>query len=195
MLRWQNEDLHQFGHDVFKALALGAKRGVNMAILGGPGMGKSMVFESLDEIYNVCGKPQRDSSFPFEGILEADVLLWQEFTYARRICAFEDLLSLLVGERFGVRCCGAKPVQHRNTAPMFYTARGPLTYRSDDVQEMIQYTQAVAERFKTRVWAHPIPMEDRLPDFPRCGPCFSKFILQHEREYQWYRANIDLAEY
>ena len=78
---------------------------------------------------------------------------------------------------------------------MFYTARGPLTYRSDDVQEMIQYTQAVAERFKTRVWAHPIPMEDRLPDFPRCGPCFSKFILQHEREYQWYRANIDLAEY
>ena len=57
MLRWQNEDLNQFGHDVFKALALGAKRGVNMAILGGPGMGKSMVFESLDTIFavpNIC---------------------------------------------------------------------------------------------------------------------------------------------
>ena len=93
-----------------------------------PGCGKSTVFEALDLIYEVSGKPQRESSFRFAGILDAEVLLWQEFTYSKRTLAWEDLLALLVGEKLAVRCCGTKPVQHRNCAPMFYTARQHLCY-------------------------------------------------------------------
>lgn len=181
----------QFGHDVYAALALGAKRGVNMAIVGGPGMGKSMVFESMDEVFNVCGKPQRDSSFALQGTLDADVLLWQEFTYNRKVCAWEDLLSLLVGERLGIRCCGAKPVQVRNTAPMFVTAAQFLSYRTDNVQEMLAFNLAMQERFNIRVWQIPLPMESRRPDFPRCGCCFSRFVLENEQEYQFQSAVLE----
>ena len=178
------EDPMRFGHDIYEALAVGAKRGLNMAIIGGPGMGKSMVFESLDTIFAVSAKPTRESTFPFEGILGAEVLLWQEFAYTKRMCAWEDLLAVMAGEKLAVRCCAAKPVQHRNTAPMFYTARRHLIYKSDDAEEMVDYNQAMLERFKTRRWTVPLPMGMRDPNFPQCGRCFSRFVLQNERNYQ-----------
>ena len=49
VLENNGESCVQFGHDVYEALALGAKRGINMAIVCGPGIGKSMLFESMDE--------------------------------------------------------------------------------------------------------------------------------------------------
>ena len=179
---WEN--VEHFGHDVFQALALGAKRGVNLAIIGPPGLGKSMIFEPLDEIFEVGGRPQRDCSFPFASLMEADVLLWQEFKFSHKLCSWEDLLALLSGEKFGLRIPNAKPKQHRNLAPMFYTGRQPLRMRSDDVEEMLEYNQAMDERFKTRTWSQPLRKCERVPDFPRCGCCFAKFILQAEHDYQ-----------
>ena len=184
VLQNNGECPRMFCHDIYRALALGAKRGVNMAIIGGPGMGKSTVLEPLDDIFVTSAKPQRDSSFPLEGILGAEVLLWQEFTYSKRTLAWEDLLALLVGEKLAVRCCGTKPVQHRNAAPMFYTARQHLCYHSMDPHEMMDYNQAMLERFTTRRWTVPLPPGARNPDFPRCGRCFSRFVLQNERDFQ-----------
>merc|ERR1712012_412895 len=91
------EDIPRFCTDVLRALRLGACRGVNLAIIGPPGCGKSTVFEGLDLIFRVCGAPERDSSFPLAGLLDAEVLLWQEFTWEAKLCAFEDLLSLTAG--------------------------------------------------------------------------------------------------
>ena len=56
-----------FAHDVYRALALGAKRSTNVAIVGPPGCGKSMLLEPLDAIFKVSGKPQRESANPLEG--------------------------------------------------------------------------------------------------------------------------------
>ena len=179
VLHNNGESVPDFCSDVARALIVGARRGVNLAIVGGPGMGKSMLFESLDEIFVVAGKPERDNSFPLASVLGADVLLWQEFCWEKKICAFEDLLSLLVGERLGIRVPGARPVSHRNRAPMFYTARRPLSMVSRDVSEMTDFNNAMAERFKTRFWTRPLPRAGRVPDFPRCGHCFAKFILDN----------------
>ena len=177
ILRHQDEDVGTFCSDVLRALALGPCRGVNLAIIGPPGCGKSTVFEALDTIYAVCGKPQRDSTFPFNGVMEAEVLLWQEFAWESTICAFEDLLSLMVGEKFGIRVPGKKTVQHRNTAPMFYTAWEPLTYRSRDARKMMAYKAAMDERFNTRIWSRPLPSQGRVPRYPQCGRCFACFVL------------------
>ena len=38
------------------ALEVGAKRGKNIALIGEPGCGKSMMFEPFDEIFTVMGK-------------------------------------------------------------------------------------------------------------------------------------------
>ena len=179
VLHNNRESVPDFCSDVAKAFLMGARRGVNLAIIGGPGMGKSMLFESLDEIFVVAGKPERDNSFPLASVLGAEVLLWQEFSWDKKMCAFEDLLSLLVGERLGVRVPGARPVSHRNRAPMFYTARRPLSMFSRDPSEMADFNHAMAERFKTRVWTTPLPRAGRIPDFPRCGHCFAQFILNN----------------
>ena len=178
VLSLNGEDPRLFGHDVCLALSQGAKRGVNMAVIGRPGCGKSMMFEWMDQLFCVSGKPERDSSFPLSGILNADVLLWQEFTYNKETLAFEDLLSVLVGELTAVRVPGAPPVQHRNKAPMFYTARAGIAYRSGDPEEVGDYNLAVAERFNTRRWSVQLPMPERRADFPACAPCAARFYLE-----------------
>ena len=131
----------------------------------------------MDLIFEVAGKPQQESTFPFTGIPDAEVLLWQEFTWTPQMCSFEDLLSLLAGEKFGLREPGKKNRQFRNGSPMFYTAWEPLTFRGRDPNKMANYNQAVGERFKTRRWSRPLPAEGRLRKFPQCACCFSRFIL------------------
>ena len=189
ILNLNGDSAIEFGHDVHVALALGAKRGANMALIGPPGIGKSMLFEPLDDIYKACGKPQRDCTFPFADVIDADILLWQEFKYTLKVCAWEDLLNLLCGEKFGIRQPNSKPIQHRNKAPMFYTARTQLTMRSSDLVEMAEYNTAMSERFKLRVWSKPLPMAERRKDFPRCACCFAKFVLEHEQLYHMFSEN------
>ena len=58
-------------------------------------------------------------------------------------------------------------------------ARRPLTLLSRDVSEMTDFNSAMSERFKTRFWTRPLPRAGRVPDFPRCGHCFAKFILDN----------------
>ena len=135
----------------------------------------------MDLIYEVSGKPQRESSFPFAGVLDAEVLLWQEFTWSPQMCAFQDLLSLMAGEKFGIREPGKKPRQFRNASPMFYTAWEPLTFRGKDPLMMETYNQAMGERFNTRSWARPLPTDGRLRKFPQCACCFSRFILANAK--------------
>lgn len=179
ILQNNGEDVGAFCRDVLRALTLGAQRGVNMAIIGMPGSGKSTVLEPLDSIYNVCGKPERDNSFPLSGVLEAEVLLWQEFSYETKICAFEDLLSLMVGERFGIRVPADRPIQHRNKAPMFYTAWEPLTVQCRNPHKMATLNRAMEERFVTRTWVRPLPRMGRIPEFPMCARCFADYVLRY----------------
>ena len=89
--------------------------------------------------------------------MDSEVLLWQEFSWDSKMCSFEDLLSLMAGEKFGIRIPREKPQQVRNTSPMFYTAWAPLTCAGNSAQA-VTYTQAMAERFKTRAWTRPLPV-------------------------------------
>ena len=150
-----------------------------MAIVGAPGCGKSTVFEALPCVYKVCAKPQRECTFALAGVLDAEVLLWQEWAWERKTVAWEDMLSLLCGENLGIRLPSAPPVTHKNAAPMFFTAWAPLRMRCADMEQMITMNRAMTERFKTRVWTRPLPMQGRYPTFPQCGCCFGKYILEN----------------
>ena len=97
------QDVPKFCQDVCLALDLGAKRGTNMAIIGPPGCGKSMLFESFDKILSVMGKPEAKSTFPLAGVLDAHALVWQEYKHKDSIVLFEDLLALTVGQRLEIR--------------------------------------------------------------------------------------------
>ena len=179
ILHHQGENIQAFCTDVMKALRFGACRGLNMAIIGPPGCGKSSVFEALEEIYVVCGKPQRESSFPFADIIDADVLLWQEFNWEPKMCAFEDLTLAATRWANKVRIPSQKPLQHRNKAPMFYTAWAPLSHRSNDCRKSMTYTAAMGERFNTRTWTRPLPAQGRLHKLPQCGRCYAQFLLNN----------------
>ena len=180
ILAHQREDVPAFCRDVLRALTLGAARGVNMAVVGPPGCGKSTVFEALDIIYKTSAKPERESTFPISGILGAEVLLWQEFAWGPKVCAFEDLLAMLNGEKLAVRVPCARPVQHRNGAPMFYTAWALLTMTCTDRNRMVNMNKAMDERFTIRTWSTPLPLEGRIPRFPQCACCFARFVLEQQ---------------
>ena len=133
-------------------------------------------------MYKVCAKPESGSTFALAGIMDAEVLLWQELAWDRKGCAFEDLLALLCGEQLGVRLPGKGPVMHRNTAPMFYTSWQPLTMRCADPVRMASLNGGMAERFKTRHWTQPLPMQGRIAQYPHCGRCFAKFVLDNGQQ-------------
>ena len=178
ILQHHRENIPAFCRDVARALTFGAARGVNMAIVGPPGCGKSTVLEALDLIYVTSAKPQRENSFPFAGILGAEVLLWQEFVWGPKVCAFEDLLQLFCGEKLAIRIPHARPVEHRNGAPMFYTAWAPLHMTCADHNRMLNLNAAMEERFTTRMWTRALPREGRIPKFPQCACCFARFVLE-----------------
>ncbi|CAJ1454063.1 unnamed protein product [Effrenium voratum] len=171
------EDVRRFCQDVCRALQLGARRGVNLAIVGVPGSGKSMLLEPLDGIFQVLGKPEARSSFPLAGALDAQVLLWQDYKHQDQTVLFEDLLSLTVGEMISVRVPHQKNQTFRNVAPLFYTSNFPLQVRRPDLEEATRLNQAMAERFCTRQWKMPLPEAERIPDLPRCSRCCAAFYL------------------
>ena len=111
-----------------KALSMGACRGVHVGLIGIGGAGKSMLLESWELIFNAAAKPQKGSSFPLSALIEAELIVWQDYGHDERTVAFTDLLSILVGETVNIRvpatggCSGS--VKHKSCAPMFYSGRG-----------------------------------------------------------------------
>ena len=177
---WNNhEDVGSFCRDVWRALEFGAIRGANVAIIGEPGCGKSMLFEPFDGIFAVMGKPQNNSSFALAGVLDAQVLLWQDWKQNDGTVLFEDVLSLLVGERMDIRVPNKKNVSFRNTSPLFYTSNTPLSVVRPDLQQTTRLNAAMAERFCTRTWHNPLPPAQRIANLPRCSRCCANFFVTY----------------
>ena len=182
VLQNNDENPHVFGRDVCRALALGAKRGVHIAVIGEPGSGKSMILQPLESIFRSMPPPEDGSSFPLAGALDAEILLWQDFEYSAGTLNFMDLLRLLVGERVGVRIPGEPNRHFNNTSPLFYTALEKIApnSRSMTTASFARKVQAMDERFTLRCWSKPLPLQRRIPDFPHCGPCFAAFMLEND---------------
>ena len=177
------ENIPRFGRDVCRALALGARRGVNMAVVGEPGSGKSMIFKPLDDIYKTMAPPESGSSFPLSALLDAEVLLWQDFEFEASTIQFSDLLRLLVGEKIGIRLPGSQNVPFKNSSPLFYTSNQKIaTFRMPAANAM-KKNQAMDERFAVRVWSRSLPLAERQADFPTCAPCFANFMLDSDAAF------------
>ena len=156
---------------------MGSKRGTNIAVIGEPGCCKSMLFEPFDGIFHVMGKPENKSSFPLAGVLDAQVMLWQDWKHNDATILFEDILSLIVGERMDIRCPFKKNESFRNTSPLFYTSNSPLYVVRHDPAEMTRLNTAMSERFCTRIWRNPFHIAERLAEFPRCSRCCAAFFV------------------
>ena len=184
VLENNRENVARFGRDVCRALALGAKRGVNVAVVGEPGCGKSMILQPLELIFCTMPPPEDGSTFPLAGIVNVDVILWQDFEYSSRTVNYMDLLRVLVGERVGVRIPGEKNVSVNNKAPMFYSALEKIApHKSMSHAAYTRKSLAMDERFVLREWSRPLPMARRHADFPHCAPCFASFMLDNDAEF------------
>ena len=181
VLQNNGEDPKEFGMSVCKALAVGARRGVNMAIVGEPGCGKSMILQPLESIFKTMPPPEDGSSFPLSGLVDAEILLWQDFEYQSKTLNYTDLLRLLVGERIGVRIPGQVNVSCNNSSPLFYSALEKITpcHRSSALT-FSRKAQAMDERFTIRQWTSPLPLCHRKADFPHCAACFASFMLDND---------------
>ena len=179
VLKHSGEDTRSCCTDVCVALELGARRGTNVAIIGAQGSGKSMLFEPFDGIFKVMGKPEKGSTFPLAGAIGASVLLWQDWKHDDATVQFEDLLSFFVGERVDIRVPRARNVSFRNTSPLFFTSNSLMKVARADQNVTEVLNAAMSERFKTRCWRVPLPMNERDLNFPRCSRCCAAFYLMH----------------
>jgi hypothetical protein len=166
---------HVFATAIVRAFELGAKRGVNVGLVGKAGSGKSMLIEPLEKVFKAVGKPQKNSSFPLANIGDCDLLLWQDYKHHEPTVSFTDLLSVLVGESVEVRLPGERNEKVRNVAPMLYSGRAPLSSSFHDLGERAEYDEMMMERFTTFFFTNPIPKAVRRADHPHCGKCCAEF--------------------
>ena len=179
VLQNNREDITTFCRDVCTALELGAKRGTNIAIVGAPGCGKSMLLEPFVQIFKVMGTPESKSSFSLAGALAAQLLLWQDYKHNDSTILFEDVLSMLVGELIEVRIPHQMNVPFENASPLFYTSNSMLRVARPDPAEADRLNIAMAERFRVRQWYVPIPSAQRQAAFPKCARCCAHFYLTY----------------
>ena len=122
------------------------------------------------------------------GLVDAEIVLWQDFEYDHKTVNFQDLLRLLVREKVGVRVPREKSLPFNNTSPMFYTALEKITAPPVPAATVAKKQLAIDERFVIRTWTRPLPMDRRDPAFPHCGCCFASFMLQNEANWHARRA-------
>lgn len=185
VLQRNNITVREFVDAMRDAFTKGAKRGVNVALVGRGGCGKSMLIEPLEQIFKTASKPQKGSSFPLVNVMECDIILWQDYKHHEGTVSYTDLLSLFVGEAIDVRVpmtAGAvSNVKFRNVAPTVYTGRAPMTcasHASWDVEEAHEYTGMMNERFRIFKFTVPLAMGARNPNHPQCGSCCARFLLE-----------------
>lgn len=171
-------DPESFCMAVRRACALGALRGANVACVGVGGCGKSTLLEPLEDIFHCMPKPQQGSTFPFADLAEYDVLLWQDYSHHEDTLRFTDLLSMFVGESFGVRVPGARNEKVGNKAPIFYSGRAAMTATRGSPGAQAELNRMMAERFTTFAFVEPLPPSSRKADWPKCGRCAAAFYLR-----------------
>ena len=157
------------------AFDTGARRGLNIALVGQGGSGKSSLIEPLEGIFETGGKPQRGSSFPFTNAVSADLLLWQDYRHSESTVCFTDLLSVLVGETIEVRVPGCPNQKWKNNAPMIYSGRAALQCGFQDEQEKEDYDNMMRDRFTLFRFTTRVPNAD--PNHPKCMRCCAEFFL------------------
>jgi hypothetical protein len=168
-----------FAAAVLRAFEIGAKRGVNVGLIGSAGCGKSMLVEPLEFIFKAAGKPQKGSSFSLSNTTECDILLWQDYRHDENTVCFTDLLNMLVGETVDIRMPGERNVKVKNTAPLIYTGRTPILSTFQSIEEREGYDEMMAERFTVFSFTKPVPKAERRPDHPHCGKCCATFYLTY----------------
>jgi hypothetical protein len=179
VLRTSGINVKTFCMAVCSALLHGAKRGRNVACVGVGGAGKSMLLEPLELIFKTMVKPQKGSTFSLGGLLDADVICFQDYKHYENTISFTDLLSIFVGETVNVRVPanaeGPGLVKHKNKAPCFISGRAPIrcTFPEEDGRE--EYDSMMDDRFTIFEFKKKLPLEDRDPAFPKCGRCCAAF--------------------
>ena len=163
---------------VCKALHLGARRGVNVACVGRGGCGKSTLLEPLDLLFETLGKPQRGSSFPFSNLPDNDIALWQDFQHDEDTIAWEDILSVFVGESLEIRTPGQVNKKYRNSAPLFYSGRAPLKCRHESGEAAEELNRMMDERFTVFHFKVPLPKSERNTMWIHCCKCAASFYLR-----------------
>ena len=176
----QNNDIDPavFCQSIRRSLQLGACRGVNVACIGSGGCGKSTLLEPLDRIFRALPKPQRGSTFAFMDLANYEIILWQDYDHNEDTVCFTDILSIFVGESFGLRVAGTKNAKILNTAPTFYSGRGAIESKHRDPKVRQQLNEMMDEWFTTYKFDMPLPREARQADWPCCGRCAANFFLK-----------------
>ena len=160
-----------------RAFEHGALRGTNIACVGSGGCGKSTLLEPLEQVFACMPKPQHGSTFPFTDMAAYDIMLWQDYEHSEATLCFTDLLSMFVGESFGVRVPGAKNEKVSNKAPLFYSGRAPISATKGAPNARAEHNRMMGERFTTFSFECPLPLPDRRADWPKCARCASAFYL------------------
>ena len=163
---------------VCAALHFGAKRGLNVACVGRGGCGKSALLEPLDLLFDALGKPQRGSTFPLSNLPDSDIALWQDFKHDEGTVAWEDILSVFVGESIELRTPGQPNKRFRNAAPLFYSGRALLRCKHETGEVAAELNRMMDERFTAFHFTVPLPRDERDAQWVHCAKCAAAFYLR-----------------
>ena len=153
----------------------GPGKGLNVFLYGESNCGKSHCLAPLEVIFGddkVMPKPDDNPTFAMETLRDFDVVLFEEFTYNKKIMTWDDLDLWLAAQPWGLARKGKKSIKYRPTQPVFFTGPHKLRHPTNDRRKETM----MDNRMRYFKFDRPIVKVDRR--IRPCARCFARWVLR-----------------
>ena len=180
-------DITAYRASLLAAFQGGGGKGLNHLYIGAPSTGKTALTRPILALFDTFAfvKPQKDTTFALEGLIGAQVVVWNDFRWPLPPLSWGDLLNMLDNEPFRVavpKVDGAKDYhwnrEGKEDVLCVLTSNVPVVHISGGAVNIVE-TAAWNERFgaNTYTFNAPLPNKDtRFKQWGKCTRCYADWV-------------------
>ena len=180
VLALNNIGIDTYTQAVLAALTLGRGKFRNILHIGATNRAKSFLVQPLKVIFKAFQNPAH-GTFNWVNVETAEVILLNDFRWARDVLPWEQMLLLLEGD--AVRFPAPKnqfreDIEFEHDTPIFATSRGPVEYKSGslDPAEVEMENAMMRSRWKPFHFSYEFTEAAQVTCKP-CKHCYASFIF------------------
>jgi len=171
----------EFGRRIRELLLLGRGKFRNLMLIGPTNCAKTFLLKPLTKIFSCFENPSNDK-YGWVGVENKELILLQDFRYAKELIPWNTFLLLLEGETVKLPA----PKNHfvsdiviDTDIPIFATSKDRIKFKGPYNAEDQRETCMMDSRWQYVSFFYQIPKKDMLEIQP-CAKCFATLVLREE---------------